>query len=118
MAGDGCDAGGGSESSRCQSAFEAVYDHFRLDRRGNLVSGRTLSHYDYLLRPFFEWLRDEPPEVQGFEQLAVAIVPKYRVRLVERKSERTGRRLEPATVLDAHRLLLTFLRLAAGEGTR
>src|SRR5579883_1595826 len=90
---------------RRQSAVEAAYDHFQLDRRGNLVSDRTLSHYGHLLRPFFEWLRDEHPEVQGFEQLDVAIVREYRVRLAEHRSERTGRRLEPATVLGAHRLL-------------
>src|SRR5215472_13666935 len=58
-----------------QSAVEAAYDHFRVDRQGNLVSGSTLDHYRYLVEPFFEWLRDERPDVERFEDLGVNVVP-------------------------------------------
>ena len=34
---------------RRQSVVEAAYDHFRLDRQGNLVSANALQHYDYLV---------------------------------------------------------------------
>jgi hypothetical protein len=100
-----------------QSAIEAAYDHFRVDRQGNLVSGNTLDHYHYhyLVGPFFEWLRAERPDVDRFEDLDVNVVRDYRIDLTRRISARTGRALEPATILDAHRLLVTFLRWAAGE---
>src|SRR2546421_9173498 len=91
-----------------QTAIEAAYDHFRVDRQGNLVSGKTLDHYHYhyLVGPFFTWLRDQRPGLERFEDLDVNVVRDYRVALATRTSERTGRLLEPATVLDAHRLLL------------
>ncbi len=47
---------GAGAGRRQQSVVEAAYDHFRLDRQGNLVSANTLQHYDYLVVPFFEWL--------------------------------------------------------------
>src|SRR5205807_9433268 len=86
-----------------QSAIEAAYDHFRVDRQGNLASSNTLDHYHYLVGPFFEWLRDERPDVDRFEHLDVHVVRDYRVALTRRTSERTGRPLEPSTLLDAHR---------------
>jgi integrase len=55
------------------------------------------------------------PEVQGFDDLDVSVVRQYRADLAARRSTRTGRPLEPATILDSHRLLVTFLRWAAGE---
>jgi hypothetical protein len=81
----------GTAALRRQSAIEAAYDHFRLDRQGNLVSANTLQHYRYLVGPFFDWLREAHPDVEGFEDLDVSMI------------------------LDAHRLLVTFLRWAANE---
>ena len=98
-----------------QSAIEAAYDHFRVDRQGNLASGSTLDHYHYLVGPFFTWLREERPDVMRFEDLDVNVVRDYRLALTRVRSERTGRPYEPSTLLDAHRLLLTFLRWADGE---
>ena len=98
-----------------QSAVEAAYDHFRVDRQGNLVSGSTLDHYRYLVEPFFAWLREERPDVDRFEDLGVNVIRDYRLALTRRISPRTGRPYEPATLLDAHRLLLTFLRWAKAE---
>lgn len=43
------------------------------------------------------------------------VVRDHRLALTRRVSERTGRRPQPATILDAHRLLITFLRWADGE---
>jgi hypothetical protein len=105
----------GTASRPRQSAIEAAYDHFRVDREGNLVSGNTLEHYHYLVGPFFEWLRAERPYVDRFEHLDVNVVRDCRLALTRRVSARTGRQLEPATILDAHRLLVTFLRWADGE---
>lgn len=105
----------GTTARSRQSAIEAAYDHFRVDRQGNLVSGNTLDHYDYLVSPFFDWLREAGPDVERFEDLDVNIVRDYRLALTRRTSERTGRPLEPATILDAHRLLVTFLRWADSE---
>jgi hypothetical protein len=105
----------GIAARRRQSAIEAAYDHFRVDRQGNLVSASTLDHYHYLVGPFFDWLRQTHPQVERFEDLDVTIIRGYRLDLARRRSERTGRPYEPATILDAHRLLITFLRWAAAE---
>jgi integrase/recombinase XerD len=100
---------------RRPTAIESAYDHFRLERQGNLVSAGTLSHYDYLVRPFFDWLRGVHPEVVRFEDLGVAVVRQYRAELAARVG-RHGRTLQPATLLDSHRLLATFLSWAEAEG--
>ena len=92
---------------RQQTVVEAAYDHFRLDRQGNLVSANTLQHYDYLVVPFFEWLHRTPPDVRRFEHLDVSVLHHYRAEQARRTSEKTGRPVEPATVLDSHRLLMT-----------
>src|SRR5690349_18754326 len=105
----------GTAARACPNAIEAAYDHFRVDRQGNLASVNTLDHYHYLVGPFFGWLREERPDVERFEDLDVNVVREYRLALARRISERTGRPLEPATILDAHRLLITFLRWAKAE---
>jgi site-specific recombinase XerD len=104
---------GGWEPRR--SALEAAYDHFRLELRGNLASPATLEHYDYMARPFLRWLADDQPEVRSFEDLSVAVVRTYRAELAERRG-RNGRPLQPRTLLDSHRVLMTFLRWAHAEG--
>jgi hypothetical protein len=71
----------GTAALRRQSAIEAAYDHFRLDRQGNLVSANTLQHYRYLVGPFFDSLREAHPDVEGFEDLDVSIVRHYRAEL-------------------------------------
>jgi integrase len=65
--------------------------------------------------PFFEWLHRTHPEVERFEDLDVSVLRLYRAEQATRTSEKTGRPLEAATVLDSHRLLMTFLRWAAEE---
>jgi hypothetical protein len=55
--------------ARPRSGIESAYDHFRLERQGELVSQSTLDHYDYMVQPFLDWLRREQPEVRRFEDL-------------------------------------------------
>lgn len=97
------------------SAIEAAYQHFRLDKQGNLVSPKTLRHYEWTIRPFLRWLAEEHPAVARFEQLGVDLVREYRVWVAQRPTNR-GRLPEPATLNDLHRLLMTFLRWAEDEG--
>src|SRR5262245_6314495 len=105
----------GTAAGPRHSAIQAAYDHFRVDHQGNLVSANTLQHYHYLVGPFFDWLREAHPDVERFEDLDVSVIRHYRAELSTRTSERTGRPFEPATILDAHRLLVAFLRWAAAE---
>jgi hypothetical protein len=42
----------GASQTKAQSQLEAAYDHFRLDRQGNLVSRATLEHYDFMVTPW------------------------------------------------------------------
>jgi hypothetical protein len=81
-----------------KSAIEAAFDHFRVDRPGNLVSANTLDHYHYLVSPFFAWLREVRSDVKRFEDLEVNVVRDCRLALTRRTSERTGRPLEPARI--------------------
>jgi integrase len=97
------------------SALEAAYDHFCLELRGNLVSRATLEHYDYMARPFLDWLAREQPEVRRFEDLSLVMLRTYRAELAEQR-RRDGRPLQPRTLLDSHRVLMTFLRWARAEG--
>jgi hypothetical protein len=46
----------GALEPRQRSGLEAAYEHFRLERQGDLVSPATLENYDYLLHPFLRWL--------------------------------------------------------------
>jgi integrase len=100
---------------RRQTEIEAAYDEFRLDKQSNLISSNTLDHYHYLVGPFFDWLRDTHPEVDGFGDLKVSMVRQYKAARSQLISKRTGEPYEPATILDGHRLLKTFMRWAAAE---
>ena len=106
---------GGLSERRRRSGIEAAYEHFVIDRRGNLVSRSTLDHYDALVPPFFAWLREARPHVADFDDLDVAIVRDWRVEVAGRQSK-YGRPLAASTILDYHRLLKTFLAWARDEG--
>jgi hypothetical protein len=107
---------GGWERGR--SSLEAAYDHYRLELRGNLVSKNTLEHYDYLVRPLFDWLDLERPYARSFESVGMEVVRAYRAAVTERQ-RRDGRPLQPRTLLDSHKALLTLFgcRLAAGAAS-
>jgi hypothetical protein len=67
----------GGVGKRVRSPLEAAYDHFRLDRQGDLVSEATLQHYDAMVGPFLTWAI-EGAGVRRFEDLDVALVRAYR----------------------------------------
>jgi integrase len=105
----------GAAEARARSGVEAAYDHFRLERQGDLASPATLEHYDYMVGPFLRWLEAEHPEVRRIDDLDVLAVRQYRAALAVGR-RRAGRPLSPRTVFDSHRVLLTFFRWARAEG--
>jgi site-specific recombinase XerD len=98
--------------ARAPSPLEAAYDHFRLVLQGDLVSDRTLDHYEDMLRPFLSWAADAG--VRRFEELPSEVIERYRAQLAVRMSKR-GRRLAPRSVLDSHKALNTFFRWASAK---
>jgi len=90
--------------SRAPSPLEAAYDHFRLVLQGDLVSDRTLDHYDDMLKPFLSWAADAG--ARRFEDMPVTFLERYRAQLAVRTG-RHGRRLSPGSVLDSHKALTT-----------
>lgn len=96
--------------SRAPSPLESAYDHFRLVLQGDLVSDRTLDHYDDMVQPFLSWAADAG--ARRFEELPSQVVERYRAQIAVRTS-RHGRRLEPRSVLDSHKALATFFRWAS-----
>jgi integrase/recombinase XerD len=105
----------GAAEARSRSGVEAAYEHFRLERQGDLASPATLVHYDYMAGPIIRWLEAEHPEVRRIEDLNVSVVREYRAMLAAGR-RRDGRPLSPRTVFDSHRVLLTFFRWARAEG--
>src|SRR5947209_7456773 len=61
------------------SPIRAAYDHFRLERQGELVSDNTLTFYDGMVYPFLDWLGGEG--VQRFEHLDIDLARTYRAHL-------------------------------------
>jgi hypothetical protein len=45
-------SGGSEAASLPRSQLVTAYEHFRLERQGNLVSENTLENYDALVKPF------------------------------------------------------------------
>ncbi len=48
----------GGVGKRVRSPLEAAYDHFRLERQGDLVSPATLEHYDAMVVPLLTWVME------------------------------------------------------------
>jgi integrase/recombinase XerD len=86
-----------------------AYEHFRLERQGDLVSENTLEHYDNQVRPFLAWAAEAG--VHRFADLELGMVVAYRAQEAARIGKH-GRKLRPHTVQDAHKALFTFLRWA------
>lgn len=101
--------------SRRQLPIESGYQHFRLERQGELLAANTLLYYDRMVLPFLDWLDDQ--EVRRFEDLEVGLVRTYRAQLAARPGHH-GRPLQPKTLLECHRAILCFLRWARREGYR
>jgi site-specific recombinase XerD len=98
------------DGGHAPSPLEAAYDHFRLVLQGDLVSDRTLDHYDDMVQPFLSWAADVG--ARRFEELPAVLVERYRAQLAVRLG-RHGRRLQPRSVLDSHKALATFFRWAS-----
>jgi integrase len=106
-------AGGAAPAAPPRSQMEVAYQHFRLERQGNYVSVNTLVNYDALVLPFLSWAAGSG--VRRFGDLDIGTMRTYRAELTTRIGKH-GRKLRPHTVLDSHRVLLTFLRWAKTEG--
>jgi integrase len=102
-------------AGRPRSQFRSAFEHFRLERQGDLVSESTLAFYDYMLLPFLEWLEAGHPEAVAFDDLDVNLVRSYRAELAARPGRR-GRMLAPKSLAESHKALMTFLRWARREG--
>jgi integrase len=89
------------------------YEHFRLDRQGQLLSPKTLIYYDETVLPFLRWLEAEG--VRRFDEVEVGRVRTFRAHLAARVGK-YGRPLAPKTILEYHRAILCFLRWARREG--
>jgi hypothetical protein len=72
----------GGAKDRRRSPVEAAYEHFRLERQGNLVSAATLQNYDDMVVPFLA--RAEEAGAHRFEDLNVALLRAYRAELSTR----------------------------------
>jgi hypothetical protein len=94
-------------------AIRTGYEHFRVERQGELVSRTTLDFYNAMILPFRDWLDGEG--VQRFEHLDVDHSRLYRARLASTPG-RHGRPRQPATLHGSHRAIGTFLRWAIREG--
>jgi hypothetical protein len=73
------DNDGGFVPVRRQPPLVVGYEHFRLDRQGQLLSPKTLIYYDETVLPFLRWLAAEG--VRRFEEVDVGRVRTYRAFL-------------------------------------
>jgi site-specific recombinase XerD len=106
-------SGGAAAAAPARSQLETAYQHFRLEREGNLLSANTLENYDALVRPFLAWAGTSG--VRRFADLDLGTMRAYRAQEATQVGKH-GRKLRPHTVLDSHRALLTFMRWAQAEG--
>jgi site-specific recombinase XerD len=100
-------------AGRRRPPIRTGYEHFRLERQGELVSPKTIEYYDGMVLPFLDWLDGEG--VQRFADLDVEHARKYRARLASTPG-RNGRQRQPATLHGSHRAIRAFLRWATKEG--
>jgi len=100
-------------AGRRRPPIRTGYEHFRLERQGELVSPKTLEYYDGMVLPFLDWLVGEG--VGRFEHLDVDHARRYRA-LFASTPGRHGRLRQPDTIHDSHRAIRAFLRWARKEG--
>jgi len=82
------DGGGFAVRVRRQPPLVVGYDHFRLDRQGQLLSPKTLIYYDDTVLPFLRWLEAERATLRRGRRRADAHVSS--------KPRRKGRKVRPA----------------------
>jgi site-specific recombinase XerC len=98
-----------------RSQLETAYQHFRLERQGNLVSENTLQAYDDQVLPFLAWITGSG--VRHFRDLDLATMRTYRAELATRIGKH-GRRLRPHSVFDSHRAGNDLPALGEARGLR
>src|SRR5713226_978673 len=77
-------------AGRPRSPLRSAYEHFRLERQGDLVSPKTLDFYHYMLEPLLGWLEESHPAALGFEDLDINLVRAYRAELAGRPGPGAG----------------------------
>src|ERR1043166_1352430 len=83
---------------RRQPPLVVGYEHFRLDRQGQLLSPKTLIYYDATVLPVLHWL--EADGVRRFDEVDIGRVRTYRAFLAT-KMGKWGRPLAPKTILES-----------------
>jgi len=83
---------------RRQPPLVVGYEHFRLDRQGQLLSPKTLSYYDETVLPFLRWL-----EAEGVRRFDEVDVGRVRIARRRRNAVRPLRRASPADVRNTAR---------------
>jgi hypothetical protein len=83
------DGGGYAVPVRRQPPLVVGYEHFRLDRQGQLLSPKTLIYYDETVLPFLRWLDAEG--VRRFDEVDVGRVRTFRAHLAARVGKYAGR---------------------------
>src|ERR1041385_6099381 len=94
---------------------EDAYELFKLEKRGDRVSGNTLDFYDQEVGKFMRWLGDSSPEALRFDSLDDVVLRRYRADLAEGVT-RHGRPLQTESLRAAHRGVMAFLRWATDAG--
>jgi hypothetical protein len=69
-------SGGAAPAAPPRSQLATAYEHFRLERQGNLVSAATLENYDALVTPFLSWAGEAG--VRRFADLDLGTARAYR----------------------------------------
>src|SRR5207244_12908253 len=100
---------------RCAGShhWSSGYEHFRLDRQGQLLSPKTLIYYDETVLPFLRWLAAEG--VRRSEEADGGRVRTYRACLATTMGT-WGRPLAPTRLVEAPRAALCCLRWGRREG--
>ena len=78
--------GGFAVPVRRQPPLVVGYEHFRLDRQGQLLSPKTLIYYDETVLPFLRWLEAEG--VRRFDEVDGGRVRTFRAQLAARVGDR------------------------------
>ncbi len=108
----------GTAAARRRSGVESVYDHFRLERQGELASPRALEHYDYMFGEFLRWLEAERPDVRRVEDLDVSAVRAYRAALAvtKKRDGKRGRQQQDLMRIVGRKVLATDARSSTTGG--
>jgi CTP:molybdopterin cytidylyltransferase MocA len=105
--------GGAAPASPPRTQLRIAYEHFRLERQGDLVSEKTLETHETHVEPFLAWVGESACAASPISTSARSGATRAREAT---RIGKHGRQLRPHTVLDSHKALLTFLRWCRTEG--